>query len=350
MRKLASIQVIENLLPIDGADFIELAFIEGWQCIVKKGLHSIGDKVVFCEIDSFLPIKEQYEFLRLSSYKNSPLLGEGFKIRSMRMKKVLSQGLIIPLSDLEQTSYSGSFEVGEDVTDALEIRKWEIPESANLAGFAKGNFPYWLRKSDQERVENFKREVFEKNINSRYEITLKLDGSSTQSYFNNGILGVCSRNLELKLDQENNTFVDTAKKLGLLDALVKLNRNISVGSELMGPGIQGNREKFLEFKLFVYDIFDIDKQIYIAPKERMQVFNQLKEYGFTGDHVPIIESNVLLSDVGITDVATSKVFAKRKSINSNIAEGFVFKRMDGQFSFKSINNEYLLKFDNDETC
>ena len=194
--------------------------------------------------------------------------------------------------------------------------------------------------------ENLVVEVFTDNKYSKFEVTLKLDGSSCSVYYKDGVLGVCSRNLELKMTEENvgNSFIATATKTGLLSALEKLGRNIMVQSELMGPQVQGNKENLKEHNLYVFDIFNIDDSSYLAPKERLAIFEELKVHGFTGGHAPVLASNVTLAELGIVDVASSKVYVDRPSINSKVAEGAVFKRMDGQFSFKSINNRFLLKY------
>lgn len=100
-RKLATIRKILDLQPIEGADKIELVTIDGWKVVVAKDVgHKVGDFVVYCEIDSFLPIKPEFEFLRKSSYKK---MGdqEGFRLKSIRLKNTLSQGLVLPLSILE---------------------------------------------------------------------------------------------------------------------------------------------------------------------------------------------------------------------------------------------------------
>lgn len=171
-RKLATIRKIENLEPIEGKDLIELATLDGWQAIVKKGEYTIGDLVVYCEIDSFLPVKEEYEFLRSRCFKSTKNLGDGFRIKSMKMGGVLSQGLVLPLSiindfdksdiTVEEDEDTISFElplgksllplnVGDDVTELLGIQKYEQPIPANLAGKVRGNFPSFIPKTDQER-------------------------------------------------------------------------------------------------------------------------------------------------------------------------------------------------------
>ena len=96
MRKLASIQLIWKIEPIEGADRIELAHVLGWQCVVNKGQFQPMDIGVYFEIDSFLPIRPVYEFMRSSSYKKTDIMGEGFKLRTMRFRGQISQGLLLP--------------------------------------------------------------------------------------------------------------------------------------------------------------------------------------------------------------------------------------------------------------
>lgn len=98
MRKLASIQRIWDIIPIEGADKIELAKVLGWQCVVNKGQFEKGDLAVYFEIDSFLPIRPEFEFMRSSSYKKTDIMGEGFKIRTMKFRGQISQGLVLPIS------------------------------------------------------------------------------------------------------------------------------------------------------------------------------------------------------------------------------------------------------------
>lgn len=341
MRKLATVQRVNAIKAIPEADKICAYGIEGWWVVDSIGLYNVGDLVVFLEIDSWCPT----ELASFLSKGKEPRIFNGVKgerLRTVRLKKQLSQGLILPLT-LEG---SQSFEVGTDLTEVLGIQKWEAPIPACLVGQAKGLFPSFLQKSDQERIENLEFEVFTENKESVFEVTLKLDGSSSSTYFKDGELGVCSRNMELKLNEENsgNSFIATSTKTGLLSALQKVGKNIMVQGELMGPGIQGNKENLSETDLYVFDIFDIDTRKYVAPIERLAIFEELVSNGFTGKHVPILASNVTLAELSITDVASSKVYVDRPSINSKIAEGVVFKRMDGQFSFKSINTRFLLKF------
>ena len=146
MRHLASIQEVREITPIQDADAIETVHIQGWTVVCKKGIHFKGEKVVFFEVDSFLPEKEEYELLRASSFKTHPTLGSGFRLRTIKLRKQLSQGLVIPLPEQFK-----ELPIGTDLTEELEIKKWEHPVDASLGGMVKGSFPFCIPKTDQER-------------------------------------------------------------------------------------------------------------------------------------------------------------------------------------------------------
>jgi hypothetical protein len=311
-RKLATIRTINNLEPIDGKDLIELATLDGWQAIVKKGEYSIGDLVVYCEIDSFLPVREEYEFLRSRCFKSTKNLGDGFRIKSMKMGGVLSQGLVLPLSIMGKNNYLKGFippnkwvkditnwqingrgvfvahEVGSDCTEFLDIQKYEKPIPANLAGKVRGNFPSFIPKTDQERIQNCFPTLQNKYMEYTWERTVKLDGSSMTIYCNLTEIshegcgrlwyheGVCSRNLDLKIeDNDGNAFVEMWKQLhgSIYHYCVSYNRPLAFQGEIMGSGIQGNREQLTEHTFYCYDIFDIKKQEYLSSKERLEILS-----------------------------------------------------------------------------
>lgn len=147
-RKLASIRTITDIRPIENADMIELASVGGWNVVVAKNVgHKVGDWVVYCEIDSFLPIREEFEFLRKSSYKK---MGdqEGFRLKTVKLRGQISQGLILPFHILP---FGYTFHEGQDVSDILGIIKYEPPIPAELAGKVKGVFPSFIPKTDEER-------------------------------------------------------------------------------------------------------------------------------------------------------------------------------------------------------
>jgi RNA ligase (TIGR02306 family) len=274
--------------------------------------------------------------------------------------------MILPLGDVEDyinKKWAGDAEqilteiqIGKllgrgeaDLTEVLGILKWEKEVPAQLAGLCKGNFPNFIPKTDQERCQNLKKEIFEVNRKKHYEVTVKLDGSSMTVYRRqdpDGELevGVCSRNLNLKLDQEGNSFVDTANNTLLLPFLKTLNvGNIAIQGELMGVGIQKNRENLPDIQFFVYDIFDIDKQKYLTPVERTSIVDKLIRAGVNIKHVPVLYASATLDDLGIVDIQGLLKFAEGASLNNPVREGLVFKAIDGSFSFKSISNLFLEK-------
>ena len=186
-RKLASVQIVRDILPIEGADAIEVVVINSWKVVVKKDEFKVGDKVTYFEIDSFLPIKEEFEFLRKSSYKKMGAL-EGFRLKTIRLRGQVSQGLV--------TSYNGDADEGTDLTEELGVVKFEPPIPAELSGIAKGNFPSFLIKTDEERIQNLTKEYSEYKTLIFYEAE-KLEGCSVTFYVKDGIFGVCSRNIDL---------------------------------------------------------------------------------------------------------------------------------------------------------
>jgi RNA ligase (TIGR02306 family) len=336
-RKLASIRVISELLPIEGADKIELAIIDGWKVVVAKDVgHKVGDKVVYCEIDSFLPIKDEFEFLRKSSYKKMSDGSEGFRLKTIKLRGQISQGLILPLSLIEYTNVN--FEVGMDVTLMLGITKYEPPIPAELAGKVKGLFPSFIQKTDEERVQNLSVDYEQWKVQSKHKfyVTEKLDGTSATFYVKDGEFGVCSRNLEL-LETEGNTFWKVARELDLENKMKSLGKNISLQGELIGEGIQGNPYGVKGHTVRFFTGFDIDKYQKI---NFIELTVMLMEMGL--QYVPVLnqEFGFILPDT----VEAMLQYAEGKSMlnDKTEREGVVVRSMDGTISFKAISNKFLL--------
>ena len=332
-RKLATVRKITDIRPIEGADMIELAIVDGWNVVVAKNVgHKVGDMVVYCEIDSFLPIREEFEFLRKSSYKK---MGdqEGFRLRTIKLRGQISQGLIIPMSifgDFGWTAYEGL-----DVTERLGIVKYEPPIPAELFGKVKGGFPSFLHKTDEERVQNLVKEYEEYKLTSKHQfyMTEKLDGSSATFYMNEGEFGVCSRNLEL-LETEENTFWKVARQLNLEENM-KDKGNICLQGELIGEGIQGNPYKIKGQTVHFFNGFDIDKQTRLDINAFLILLDEL---GLTS--VPILDSAFLLPDT----VEEMLKLAEDKSRLNKLTEreGVVVRSLDNTISFKIISDKFLL--------
>lgn len=344
MRKLASVQSVSEVNPIPEADAIEVARIRGWDVVVKKGQFKPGDRVVYFEIDSFLRDGvSSWQFLVNKQAKqfNGQL---GHVLRTVKLRGQLSQGLALPL---EALGLNDNLAEGTDLTEILDVGKYEPPVPASLGGEVLGGFPSEIQKTNQERIQNLFEDFSSRFRNMRFEKTLKLDGSSMTAYYHNGKEGVCGRNWELKISEKNknNTLVRLYFDKCIQTALRSIGRNVAVQGEVLGPGIQGNRENLKQHQFFLFDVYDIDAGRHMLPDERIAFVDQLIDRGYHGDTVPVVGDEVIFQHHKRLESLLQSVDVP--SINHPIAEGMVFKSWDlhkGQVvSFKAISNRYLLK-------
>lgn len=344
-RKLVSVRKIGALRPIPNADAIDVAEIDGWEVVVKKGEFAQGDTCAYFEIDSFLPIRPEFEFLRKGCYKKFEDGTEGFRLRTIKLRGQISQGLALPLAGLLAADYFdfvGGPQVGDDITDAIGVTKYDPPCAAVISGDARGVFPSFIRKTDQERIQNLFNKLKEECADMEFEVSVKLDGSSMTVYLNADDYGVCSRNLNMS-ETGGNTMWKIARDSGLISALQGYGRNIAIQGEIIGPGIQKNPEKLHAPGFYVFDVWSIDEQRYVTPPERSDVLKALIDLGADIGHVPVLSySRVFQTCETVKDVLA---LADGPSLNAVQREGLVFKAKDGSVSFKAISNAYLLKND-----
>jgi RNA ligase (TIGR02306 family) len=334
MRKMASIRVIDKIEPIEGADAIETAVIGGWKVVVKKGEFAVGDLAVYLEIDSWVPT----ELAPFLSKGKEPREFEGIKgerLRTVKLRGQLSQGLLLDLDTA--LPFTNSFQNGDDVSEVLNIRKWERPMNAQLAGMARGNFPSLIPKTDQERVQNLVKEIVAANeAGMQFEVTEKLEGSSMTCYLIDGVFGVCSRNLDLK-ETADNTFWQVARELDIEAKMRDTgpDAQFAIQGELIGPGIQGNIYKLSKPEFHVFDVYNIQAGDYLKPDFRRALIQRM---GLT--HVPVIhpESQLIWGVEGMLKFADGKSILNAQQDR----EGIVFKQVDGGMTFKAISNKYLL--------
>ena len=331
-RKLASVVKIVDIQPIVGADAIMVASVKGWKVVVKKDEYKVGDLAVYYEIDSFLPVRPQFEFLRKSSFKRMGST-EGFRLKTIKLRGQISQGLLTPIpADISDPKE------GDDLTEALGIVKYEPPIPAQLAGKIKGTFPSFIPKTDEIRIQNFESEVGFSPAGERAYVTEKLDGTSFTCYFNNGVFGVCGRNWELT-ETSDNSLWRMANLLQLKEKMTKHGKNIALQGELIGAGINGNLYGLSDHKLYFFTGYDIDKG-------RRMFFDELEWvlFGLDLQMVPVLEKYgfVIPNESNIVDHMLK--YAEGKSVlNMEVdREGVVVRGLEREFSFKAISNTYLL--------
>lgn len=331
MRKLVSIRKIRNILNIENSDNLELAIVDSWEVVVKKNQFKIGEDVVYFEIDSFLPDgNPAWDFLVKKSSRTFKGI-RGHVLKTAKIRGCISQGFILPISDFPSLDLSA-----ENISEQLGVVKYEIDAETYFgSAYSKGAFPYFFPKTDQERVQNLKQDEIDKNLNKYFTLTEKLEGQSMSVFYYNGNTGVCSRNVYINHETSTCRHAATFNTLDLGTKLNKLEINIAVQGELVGPGIQSNIYGLKNIEFFVFAVWDIDTQKYLDWHIVNQISNSL---GLRT--VPVVGYTVIPQDVkAILEIA--KGYSQLNS--SVIREGIVCWQQGSMFSFKAINNDYLLK-------
>lgn len=350
-RKLAHIELVEEINPIPNADAIEVLSVLGWRVVAKRGEFGVGDKVVYVEVDSIMPDLPQYEFLRERK----------FRIKTIKLRGQVSQGLVLPLSSLPE-GYKGSVRVGTDVTEAMGIIKYdpqivdETPQETEPASnfdkfmrrfswyrkyFVKktsGKFPSWIKKTDEERIQNMPRILDNDYL---YEVTEKLDGQSATYFlvkkgFGYYEFGVCSRNLR-KTHPDNSSWWKIAKSYKMEKVLKNLigdRHYVVLQGEILGTGIQGNKYGVKGYKFYAFNLMYPETSIRWS-----DMITPLSKQGI--ETVPVLHKGLMLPRT----VDELVEFSKGKSyISPNIhREGLVVRNYESGTSFKVINPDFLLK-------
>jgi RNA ligase (TIGR02306 family) len=346
-RKLASIQTILKLEPIEGADQIERATILGWHLVVRKGDFQVGDNCIYFETDSFLPIRPEFEFLRKSCLRKLEDGTEGFRIKIIRLKKQISQGLAFPSSLIKVEDFA-KLMVGDDVTELLGVLLWQPPVPSDIKGEVKGSFPAFIPKTDETRVQVLQ-PILTRYKGEQCYITEKVDGASCTAYLKDGEFGVCSRNLDLK-ETPGNAFWKAVRDAKVEEKMREKNvGNCAIQGELIGNGIQDNRLHIEGRKILWFNVFDIDKFKYLD-------FNDFWMFMLMLDLevVPIIKMDYTLEDDidALVRLSTDKSIINPKVWREGIVIRPLIEKLDlqmsntfnnGRVSFKAINPEYLIE-------
>ena len=409
MRHLATIQTISEIKSIVNSDKLDVASILGWKCVVGRNEFKKGDRIVYIEIDSVLPEWNEFEFLRKSCFIDNGIV-KGFRIKTIKLRGQYSQGLVLPLSILENKKYKldtrenpiYEWKDNQDVTPLLDIVQFQKPIPTYMSGKVKGDFPNFIPKSDETRIQVLQDLLKEYEGTSCY-VTEKIDGSSATYYFKDDLFGVCSRNLELAQDDvsyhekqkfvkridgkyqlvdekgelygdimdvppelpkvSENIYWKIARKYDIENRLKLLGRNIALQGEIYGNGLQGNPLKLSEQKLAIFNIYDISKSRYLDYNEMaiiLKKLNKINIYDTNNNEyidlelVPLVNRDfILVADIDyLVQYAT-----KNSTINTKCKqEGIVIRPINdiyntnysevckaSRISFKVISPDYLVK-------
>ena len=361
MRKQASIKTITAISPIEGKDLIGLATVDGWGVIVQKSQFQPGDKCVYVEIDSVMPQKPEFEFLRKRD----------FRIRTMKMAGVISQGICFPLDILPPKKNGTEYEIGEDVTEVIGVTQYEPtmdkePDSAQkeqekkypgwLMRFKwfrrmvlgpkkkKGGFPSFVSKTDEVRIQNIPHILQDKR---EWIATEKVDGQSGTfalvRHKSRWPFGkdkfeyiVCSRNLRLG-KQDNSSYWRVSERYKIENVLQNMigDRDwIAIQGECIAPNVQGNKYKVTEPDLYVFNL------IYPTGRLGSKVAKSIIEnHGMK--FVPIVAEDYVLPDTvqEVLDYAHGQ-----SALGDTLREGIVFRSKDGVHSFKAVDPLFLIKY------
>ena len=346
MRKLASIQRIWKIEPIEGADRIELAHILGWQCVVNKGQFREMDLAVYFEVDSFLPIAPEFEFLRASSYRKTDIMGEGFRLRTMKFRGQISQGLLLPVSAFP--AIPADAELGTDVTEILGVKKWEIEERITTGGTMIGTLPYDIPHTDETRVQA-EPDLIQAFAGLEYYISTKMDGSSHSVGIDENGFHVTGHNYEYK-DDGNSPFYELVKSMDLqakMEAFATANNlsTFTIQGELCAPGIQKNRLKLTKPAWYVFTIRANGKRVGLT--RMLEVCEKLQL-----ESVPIEEIG---TDLPVKYPTVEALLeradgnypkgGKKEGIVIRPTEPVYCELVSGALSMKVVSNKYLLKND-----
>lgn len=347
MRKLASVQRVYKIDQIEGADRIELAHVLGWQCVVNKDQFKPMDLGVYFEIDSYLPIRDEFEFLRSSSYKKTDIMGEGFRLRTMKFKGQISQGLLLPLKLFPEIP--GDVDVGLDVTELLGVRKWEIEERATTGGNIKGTLPYDVPHTDETRVQA-EPGLIDEFAGLEYYISTKMDGSPHSISFDEDGFHVTGHNYEYK-DDGSCAFYNLVNDRGYrerVEALLEQNdfiKTLTIQGEFCAPGIQQNRLRLSKPEWYVFTIRENGRRVGLY-----RMLEVCEELGL--EHVPIEEvDRDLPSKYPTVDALLERANGeyprggKKEGIVVRPTEPVYSPIVGGSLSMKVVSNKYLLKND-----
>jgi len=350
MRKLVTLRTIKEVKDIQGADLIQEFVVDGWSVVSEKGAFKPNDTIIYFECDSFLP-ETDLRFEKFMKFGQNTFEGQrGHRVKTKRIKGIFSQGIIMPVSAFPEIVNP---EFDTDYSELLGIRKYEKQEMTGYQGDTAGDFPYFLVKSDQPRIQNELR-LFHGDTEELFVGTLKMDGSSitvayidlNEHYRFETPEVICSRNKRLKYQpevpfEEQGKFFQGAFNSGLFNKAKALHDlygdYFAIQGELVGAGIQGNFEKIEKYQVFAYNIFNITKKQFVSYELFEEMANAVQL-----QIVPVIYQKMPILKYSLQEILK---MADGKGLYAPFREGLVWKSLKGNTQFKAISNKYLEKED-----
>lgn len=401
-RELVYVVRIDEIKPIEGKDRVECAVVGGWTVMVRKGQFKPGDLGIYFEIDSKVPEKEPFMFLE----------GKHFKIKTQKYKTpsgyFWSQGLLMSAEDFGWKLHNDTIFMGDGLddyviekdflTEKLGVTYADADDNKRKAKSAdkyklmaqrrpdifkkkwaqwmmrrnwgkkvmflffgkkkdkKSQWPSWVKKTDEERVQNMPWILQDK---SEWFATEKIDGTSTtftmKGYGRKREFYTCSRNVVFDKPDKNcyyetNVYTEMCEKYNMenvLDCLMTFFENanqknvefVTIQGETYGEGIQ-KRDYGLkghDFMAFNLIVGFKDGEVKRFNPSVMTII--LTDYGIPC--VPIVNEYFILPDTvdELLAIATDK-----SAIDGGMREGLVFRSSDGVRSFKAVSNEFLMKY------
>jgi len=317
----------------------------------QKGEFHVGDRVVYCEIDSLLPERDEFEFLRASCFKPAITDGDreirraGFRIKTVKLRGQVSQGICFPLEILPPAAPQ---QEGADVTEQLGIEKYEPPIPAGMTGRVKGGFPGFLTKTDETRVQLLEG-ALQRYRGKTFCVTEKVDGTSLTVFLRDGQFGICSRNQWLDESDDGNALIRLSRELKLEQGLKQIQTNCgfqpAIQGEVIGPGVQKNKYRLTAHALCVFNVFNIEEYRLV---DHAQMLDVLDEVGLSS--VPQLDSIVLNHTVDEFVELSKGVSVLNRKMQR---EGIVIRppaeehepTIGGRLSFKVVNPNFLIKYD-----
>lgn len=353
MSNLATVQIIKHIENIDGADNIVLAFVLGWQVVVKKNEFRVGDKICYIQIDTVVPDLPEYTFLKERK----------FRVRTIKLRGQISQGLIVPLPP-------GICREGDDLTAVLGVKKYEKPDNNPVFDrtpkmpakwymrwlhIFRYNYLYrampWLRAksrsdfpkhlvpiTDEVRIQN-NPGILQSHRGRDFVVTHKLDGSSITIIHTKtpgrSRFRICSRRFELHGtgNDWHRVFRETDFGRHILKLVAHYGTDrIIVQGEAIGK-FNGNHHNLKKDEIRLFTLYVDGKRT--SPHEFTAVCTELEI-----PHCP----TYMFTKLDHTLPEILKISEMKDILNPDAeAEGLVWRCVQDNLSFKVINNRYLLK-------